>query len=538
MEEEDKSSSKKKNEDSSSDDQSNSWWGGWGQGWIDSVKEKSASTLEMVKKDLNEFVEVIQGDTSVAINETADKLDEHVQQKEENTTKEKDDSGDTMNTTELVTQGVKGLSKVLHSMSELMSIQEPDDSNEEFITLAEGSFSLQGYNRKQEKLHMLQTDPGTYCNEPEGSFNDWLEVFSLDEHKEDMSNLLTQNSAVRAVYSKLVPDVLSHTAFWQRYYFKVFELETEERKREELLERAKKSTTHDNGDESDDGGWGDDDDDIEVVSTSIAATSTKQETNKEEIQKTPIKDDKNITKNKTTPENITEPSALQMMSPPVQNMRDEPISSVEIPKLDLDEPKETHSFVVKDTKPVEMSKPVSEAPKETVIPVDLDTKSEPKAMEKSCETIKDDKELEVEENFDQINSVIPKKIKNNSDITRLTPELENTNKPSEISETASVSSWMSIDDQDNMKVKKIKGEQTIKSENSRPVSDGGSSNSSGVLINKSEADDLDDDDDFDIDLDEIDDVNDEELQKMVQNIKEKSANGGLEDEDDDWENWE
>ena len=34
----------------------------------------------MVKKDLNEFVEVIQGDTSVAINETADKLDEHVQQ--------------------------------------------------------------------------------------------------------------------------------------------------------------------------------------------------------------------------------------------------------------------------------------------------------------------------------------------------------------------------------------------------------------------------------------------------------------------------
>jgi len=34
-------------------------------------------------------------------------------------------------------------------MSELMSVQEPDDSNEEFITLSEGSFSLQSYNRKQ-----------------------------------------------------------------------------------------------------------------------------------------------------------------------------------------------------------------------------------------------------------------------------------------------------------------------------------------------------------------------------------------------------
>ena len=44
---------------------------------------------------------------------------------------------------------ISGLSHVLHSMSELMQVQEPDDSNEEFITLSEGSFSLQSYNRKQ-----------------------------------------------------------------------------------------------------------------------------------------------------------------------------------------------------------------------------------------------------------------------------------------------------------------------------------------------------------------------------------------------------
>ena len=33
----------------------------------------------MVKKDLNEFVDVIQGDTSVAMNETAEKLDKHIE---------------------------------------------------------------------------------------------------------------------------------------------------------------------------------------------------------------------------------------------------------------------------------------------------------------------------------------------------------------------------------------------------------------------------------------------------------------------------
>ena len=205
-----------------------------------------------------------------------------------------------------------------------------------------------------------------------------------------------------------------------------------------------------------------------MISTSIATTSTQQETDKEETQKTPIKDDKNEKENKTTPESVAEPPlALQMMSPPVQNMRDEPSRSVEPPKLDLDRPKETP---VVDTKPVELPKLISEAPKETITPDVVDTKRELEAMEKSCETIKDDNELEIKEDFDQIDSSNQKKVESNSDTTHLSPEHENMNKPSEISETASISSWMSIDDQENMKVKKIKGEQTIKNESSRPVS--------------------------------------------------------------------
>ena len=50
--------------------------------------------------------------------------------------------------------------------------------------------------------------------------------------------------------------------------------------------------------------------------------------------------------------------------------------------------------------------------------------------------------------------------------------------------------------------------------------DGGSSSSSAVLVNKSEADDL-DDDDFDIDLDDMDNFNEEELSKMAEKIKNK-----------------
>ena len=61
-------------------------------------------------------------------------------------------------------------------MSELMSVQEPDDSNEEFITLSEGSFSLQSYNRKQviltaytnclrEQYQRILTDVKVYVTE-------------------------------------------------------------------------------------------------------------------------------------------------------------------------------------------------------------------------------------------------------------------------------------------------------------------------------------------------------------------------------------
>lgn len=485
------------------EDQGDSWWGTWGQGWIDKVKEKSASTLEMVKKDLNEFVDVIQGDTSVAINETAEKLDDQVKKSED-----KGESCNTLlgglNTAELVTQGVKGFSQVLHSMSELMAVQEPDDTNEEFITLSEGSFSLQSYNRKQEKLQILQTDPGTYCIEPEGSFNDWLEVFSLDEHKEDMSDLLTQNPAVRAIYSRLVPNVISHTTFWQRYYYKVFLLESEERKREELYARADKGA-NDGNEDDEDGGWGDDDDDddIEVIKSGIVSTSPAL-ADATDVNKTPTK----VESDKT--ELITD-DLNTMKSPPVQSMRDDDhLTEANVNIVDSTH-KETNIQEI-ETKPNDI---VNEGMS---------------AMEEFCETIKDDNGM-----LKDIKPIDSKTEEENDKKNFLSVNLldKDSDKP-ETSETASISSWVSIDD--GMKVKKIKGDQVVKNE-TRPLSDGSSSNSSGVLINKSDADILDDeDDDFDIDLDDVD-GDDEELAKLVQDIKNKSATGDLQD-DDDWENWE
>lgn len=55
-----------------------------------------------------------------------------------------------------------------------------------------------------------------------------------------------------------VPNVISHTTFWQRYFFRLFLLDREEKKRNDILARANTSASKD--DDSNDG-WGDDDED-------------------------------------------------------------------------------------------------------------------------------------------------------------------------------------------------------------------------------------------------------------------------------------
>ena len=59
----------------------------------------------------------------------------------------------------------------------------------------------------QARLDAIQTDPGTYCNEPDGPpdhYETWQESFDLDERKGEISDLLVANTDVRALFTKLV----------------------------------------------------------------------------------------------------------------------------------------------------------------------------------------------------------------------------------------------------------------------------------------------------------------------------------------------
>lgn len=125
------------------------------------------------------------------------------------------------------------------------------------------------YRLLQVRLYEIQTSAQTYCTDPDGSadeFERWKAEFDLESKKGDISELLVSVSEMRGIYTKLVrlnpislntllayismsmaggfqvPSAVSHCDFWQRYFYKVHQLECDEKRRLALKLRADQLT--------------------------------------------------------------------------------------------------------------------------------------------------------------------------------------------------------------------------------------------------------------------------------------------------------
>ncbi|KAM4700904.1 BSD domain-containing protein 1 isoform 2-T2 [Discoglossus pictus] len=206
------------------------WWRGWIQQSYNNVREKSAEALEFMKRDLTEFSRVVQHDTACTIAATASVV------------KEKLAVEGSSGTTEKVK---KGLSDFLGVISDTFAPSPDKTIDCDVITLmATPSGTTEPYDSTKARLYSLQSDPATYCNEPDGSpahFDLWLTHWDPEERKKDISDLLVTSPSIRALYTKMVPAAVSHSEFWQRYFYKVHQLEQEEARREALKQRAEQS---------------------------------------------------------------------------------------------------------------------------------------------------------------------------------------------------------------------------------------------------------------------------------------------------------
>ncbi|NXA79359.1 BSDC1 protein, partial [Thryothorus ludovicianus] len=206
------------------------WWRSWLQQSYQAVKEKSTEALEFMKRDLAEFTQVVQHDTACTIAATASVVKDKLARAE--------GSG----ATEKVR---KGLSDFLGVISDTFAPSPDKTIDCDVITLmATPSGTTEPYDSAKARLYSLQSDPATYCNEPDGPaelLEAWLAQFSLEEKKGEIAELLASSPSIRALHTKMVPVAVSHLEFWQRYFYKLHRLEQDEARREALKQRAEQS---------------------------------------------------------------------------------------------------------------------------------------------------------------------------------------------------------------------------------------------------------------------------------------------------------
>ncbi|KAG7334470.1 hypothetical protein KOW79_002877 [Hemibagrus wyckioides] len=206
------------------------WWGGWLQQSFQSIKDRSSEALEFIKRDLTEFSTVVQHDTACSIVATA------------NAVKSKLAVEGSSETTEKVK---KSLSNILGVITDTLAPPPDKTIDCDVITLvATPAGTTEVYDSTKARLYTLQADPATYCNEPDGpleQFDSWLSTFSLEEKKAEISELLVNSPSIRALYTKMVPAAVAHSEFWQRYFYKVYQLDQEEARRVALKRRAEET---------------------------------------------------------------------------------------------------------------------------------------------------------------------------------------------------------------------------------------------------------------------------------------------------------
>ncbi|CAN8026136.1 unnamed protein product [Ixodes persulcatus] len=203
-----------------SDEATTPWW----NTWLQTAKDKSTTAYEFFKKDLTEFSSTVQQDTAQAVSSTAAFVRDKLKL-----------DGDAS----VTTKAKEGFSTLLGTLSEAFS-PSWDPADDELSVIRNNE--VHPVDRWQACLHSILVDRNTYCHEPDCPpevYESWLETFSLGEHRDEVAELLLNYSEVQRYYDELVPRAVSHEEFWQRYFFRAFQLWQAE---EELVNSVQQSS--------------------------------------------------------------------------------------------------------------------------------------------------------------------------------------------------------------------------------------------------------------------------------------------------------
>ncbi|KAH9497909.1 BSD domain-containing protein 1 [Dermatophagoides farinae] len=269
---------------------SSSSFGGWFSNIVQQAKQTvSKTTMESIKRDLNELKDAVQNDTTNMMYSTASLVKNTFNEigntvteigsmgtndggndeqqitsdnnKSNNKTPDDDDNDDNSNKT---TTGLSFDMKSLNSWTDKFTetakttinlmkdtfvdsifaneFYPVDELNDEpYVVIGDGQ--ILPIDNWMDQLKQLQIDPNTYCREPAGppdNFEQWLVKFNLINYQKQMEYLIENVLEISKFHKQLVPQTISDSDFWHRYFYNVYQLR--ERLAEEIREKHAKNS--------------------------------------------------------------------------------------------------------------------------------------------------------------------------------------------------------------------------------------------------------------------------------------------------------
>ncbi|KAH9559990.1 hypothetical protein CY35_06G083900 [Sphagnum magellanicum] len=134
----------------------------------------------------------------------------------------------------------RGTTEILAQVKEaVLSIDEEAATTTHSDALAT-PFSNAKYNRYESQVRAIQSDIGTYSDEPEDAYEygAWLMSFSINSRKDEIDKILSSNALMQELQNQIVPLVVDYDMFWTRYFFHLHKLQEVENARANLVKRA------------------------------------------------------------------------------------------------------------------------------------------------------------------------------------------------------------------------------------------------------------------------------------------------------------
>ncbi|GMS79412.1 hypothetical protein PENTCL1PPCAC_1587, partial [Pristionchus entomophagus] len=210
----------------------------WGASWLNSAKQKTMDTFQLVKKDLDEFTEVVTSEAkalsrfgsekdpssaaaSAVASPTAEAAPTTVAAAAAGDEGEKHDPIEAQ--LEKITSAGIGFMKSLVDTVKAFGIEDTTQDEDDTTEIIRPHKTLRNSPLSKVRLMELQTSEDTFLVPPEEStdYDTFAEQFSISQHDGEINHLLSTNPPMRSIFSSLVPEKVDNVTFWMRYFYKL-----------------------------------------------------------------------------------------------------------------------------------------------------------------------------------------------------------------------------------------------------------------------------------------------------------------------------